>query len=261
MGLHNLWNIPPGEALEAVKGYRDWLEHDLQRQQEELENLGTSFFPLDVLFEYGFVLGDAELTFSGGSDCPPAGACKHPPTMTDISSNQTTLGEAKMMTEGAFVLTPVGRVEADDSQGRYRLQILEAYRPALRGLGSCTHAIILWWADRLDTPNGRDGDLVVDLPYAPGVKTGIFANRSQARPNPIAITTCFLLHVDEQAGTVDLAWIDAFDGTPVLDIKPYLPMSDLALDAAYPEWLEGFPVSMEAAASFFADPENSAKFS
>ena len=63
MGLHNLWNIPPGEALQAVKIYREWLETDLQRQRTELANLGISMFPLDVLFEYGFVLGDAELSF------------------------------------------------------------------------------------------------------------------------------------------------------------------------------------------------------
>lgn len=63
MGLHNLWNIPPAEALEAVKVYRDWLEKDLQRQRDELQDLGISFFPLDVLFDYGFVLGDAELSF------------------------------------------------------------------------------------------------------------------------------------------------------------------------------------------------------
>jgi DNA-binding PadR family transcriptional regulator len=63
MGLHNLWNIPPQEALKAVKTYRNWLERDLNRQRDELENIGTSFFPLDVLFEYGFVLGEAELNF------------------------------------------------------------------------------------------------------------------------------------------------------------------------------------------------------
>lgn len=63
MGLHNLWNIPPDEALEAVKTYRDWLKTDLERQRNELENLGINFFPLDVLFDYGFVLGDAELSF------------------------------------------------------------------------------------------------------------------------------------------------------------------------------------------------------
>jgi DNA-binding PadR family transcriptional regulator len=63
MGLHNLWGIPVEEALQAVRTYRDWLAGDLQRQRDELGKLGESFFPLDVLFEYGFVLGDAELTF------------------------------------------------------------------------------------------------------------------------------------------------------------------------------------------------------
>ncbi len=66
MGLYNLWNIPPREALEAVTTYRDWLETDLQRQREELEDVGMSFFPLDVLFDYGFVLGEAELGFLAG---------------------------------------------------------------------------------------------------------------------------------------------------------------------------------------------------
>lgn len=154
-------------------------------------------------------------------------------------------------------MKPVGRVEADETQGRFRVQIFEEYRPALQGLGSCTHAIVFWWADQSDAP----GDLVVDLPYAPGKRSGVFANRSQARPNPIAITTSYIIDVDEEAGTVDLAWIDAFDGTPVLDIKPYLPMSDRVMDADYPEWLQGFPESMEDAALFFADPENIAAFS
>jgi len=39
------------------------LKEDLPRQRDELESLGMTFFPLDVLFEYGFVLGDAELSF------------------------------------------------------------------------------------------------------------------------------------------------------------------------------------------------------
>jgi DNA-binding PadR family transcriptional regulator len=66
LGLHNLWKIPPSEARQAVASYRDWLEKDLLRQRRELENLeelGLNRFPVDVLFEYGFVLGDAELSF------------------------------------------------------------------------------------------------------------------------------------------------------------------------------------------------------
>lgn len=155
------------------------------------------------------------------------------------------------------VCTPIGSVAVDEPRGIYRLTVLPEYRPALQGLASCTHLIVLWWADRADA----HGDLVVELPYAPGVRTGVFANRSENRPNPIAITVAPLLSVDEDTGTVDLAWIDAFDGTPVLDIKPYLPMADRVMTAEYPEWLDGFPDSMEAAAEFFSDPDNLAKFS
>ena len=63
MGLHNLLAIPAAEALEAVKTYRDWLDVDLQRQLEEYQDLGESIFPQDVLFEYNFILGGAELAF------------------------------------------------------------------------------------------------------------------------------------------------------------------------------------------------------
>ncbi len=63
LGLHNLWNIPPEEALAAVQSYRAWLEADLQRQREALHAFEVPVFPLDVLFDYSFVLGDAELRF------------------------------------------------------------------------------------------------------------------------------------------------------------------------------------------------------
>lgn len=165
------------------------------------------------------------------------------------------------MEQKSFDLNPIGAIEVDEDKGLFRLQIKEPYRPALMGLGSCTHAIIFWWADKHDNLEDRSESLVMDLPYAPGLKSGVFANRSQARPNPIAITTSYLLNVDEEKGVIDLAYIDAFDGTPIVDIKPYLPMSDRVLSAEYPEWLEGFPASMEEAAEFFSDPENVKKFS
>lgn len=163
-----------------------------------------------------------------------------------------------MAPERVAELASLGTVEASEAQGAYRLHIVEPYRPALQGLSNCTHAMVFWWADQLASDN--EVDLVVDLPYAPGVRSGVFATRSQARPNPICVTTAFILDVDETEGVVTLAWIDAFDGTPILDIKPYLPMSDRAISAEYPDWLEGFPASMEEAGEFFADPENAAMF-
>ena len=63
MGLHNLWKVPPADALQAVQSYRLWLENDLERQRAALNSMEDVCFPVDVLFEYGFVLGEAELDF------------------------------------------------------------------------------------------------------------------------------------------------------------------------------------------------------
>jgi tRNA (Thr-GGU) A37 N-methylase len=52
---------------------------------------------------------------------------------------------------------------------------------------------------------------------------------------------------------VHLAWIDAFDGTPVLDLKPYIPISDRVRDVRIAEWLADWPEWMEDAAEFFAE--------
>ena len=258
IGLHNLWNVDPAEALVAVRSYREWLGTDLERQRADLESLGMSFFPLDVLFDYGFVLGDAELGFLDDLIARLERMAAEDVVILDEREGPMSKEMVKMAPEKVAELTSLGTVEADEAQGVFRLHIDEPYRPALQGLDSCTHAMVFWWADRADSSDMDD--LVVDLPYAPGVRSGVFANRSQARPNPICVTTAFILDVDEAEGIVTLAWIDAFDGTPILDIKPYMPMSDRVMSAEYPEWLKGFPASMEEAAEFFADPENAAMF-
>ena len=66
--------------------------------------------------------------------------------------------------------------------------------------------------------------------------TGVFATRSAMRPNPIASTICKVVSVRDNVVEVDK--IDAFAGTPVLDIKPFIPEYDLASDASVPEWVE-----------------------
>ena len=55
---------------------------------------------------------------------------------------------------------------------------------------------------------------------------GIFATRAPLRPNPIALSTAEVLDIDQANGILRLAYIDALDGTPVLDIKPYTPSLD-----------------------------------
>lgn len=147
-------------------------------------------------------------------------------------------------------IEPIGCVHA--SQEGYSLEIFEPYRDALLGLEKFSHVLVFWWAHRCDQPDQRE-TLVVDLPYARGSRAGVFACRSQSRPNPIALTTCNLIHVDEKTGLVVLPWIDALDGTPVIDLKPFIPSSDRPREFHVAPWMADWPQWMEESAQYFQD--------
>ena len=65
---------------------------------------------------------------------------------------------------------------------------------------------------------------------------GIFAQRAKDRPNPLGITVVPLLAVEPDG--ISVRGLDAIDGTPVLDLKPYFPEFDSARDAVVPGWVE-----------------------
>jgi len=147
------------------------------------------------------------------------------------------------MSGPVFHIHPVGHIRR--RADRVRVDILAPYRPALKQLGHFSHVLVLWWADRHDNQKSRNY-LQTEPPYARGRMTGVFATRAEYRPNPIALTTCKLVGVDEENGVVRLAKIDAFDGTPVIDLKAYFPVCDRVADARLPEWLSGWPEWMPA---------------
>lgn len=108
-----------------------------------------------------------------------------------------------------------------------------ALAAGLDGLEDFSHIIVLFWFDRAGAaepllkthPRGRS-----DLPLL-----GVLATRSPNRPNGIGEATPRLLGRSENVLTV--SGLDALDGTPVLDIKPYIPRTDSIPDARVPEWL------------------------
>jgi tRNA-Thr(GGU) m(6)t(6)A37 methyltransferase TsaA len=132
----------------------------------------------------------------------------------------------------------IGTVRRD--QDTVFLEIPEAYRPALSCLEHFSHLFVLWWADRYDNEESRR-ILQTRPPYAEDKLTGVFACRSEYRPNPIALTVCKILEVDEQGGRIMICDIDAFDGTQILDLKPYFPVCDRVKNASIPDWLAGWP--------------------
>ena len=137
-----------------------------------------------------------------------------------------------------FSVYPIGIVHLS-GEGT-RLEIDLPYRQALHGLEHFSHVMVLWWAHGHDNEHSR-AMLQTRPPYASGHTMGVFATRAEYRPNPIAVTTCKLLYVDEESGIVQVADIDALDGTPLLDLKAYFPVCDRVREAHIPEWLSGWP--------------------
>lgn len=110
----------------------------------------------------------------------------------------------------------------------------EQFRSGLTGLTEFSHAIILCHLDKasfiperhlLRRPRNR-----ADMPLL-----GIFSQRTKDHPNQIGITSVEILAVSESSLTV--RGLDALNGTPVLDIKPYFPIFDRR-DARTPDWVD-----------------------
>ena len=79
--------------------------------------------------------------------------------------------------------------------------------------------------------------------------------RSPIRPNPIALTTSEVIGIDYENGIVQIAYTDANDASPVLDIKPYTPSLDRVEEPGVPGWCSHWPKSIEASADFAWEEE------
>ncbi len=114
------------------------------------------------------------------------------------------------------------------------IEIRPEYAEALDNLDEFSHIIVLYW---LHQQAGRGFSLKVhprgnrQIPLK-----GLFATRSPRRPNPIGKATVRLL--ERRGNRLRVQGLDAIDGTPVIDIKPYVPGYDSADDARVPPWIK-----------------------
>jgi tRNA-Thr(GGU) m(6)t(6)A37 methyltransferase TsaA len=144
-----------------------------------------------------------------------------------------------MPSQEKIILKPIGfvRTEAvgDEVRDRNRTSqiiISSELTEALDGIDSFSHLFVLFWLSQISNqqrktmkvhPRGRK-----DMPLL-----GVFATRTNLRPNPIGLTLVELLKVESNVLTI--RGLDAFDGTPVLDLKPF-DFWDSAKDVKVPEW-------------------------
>lgn len=139
------------------------------------------------------------------------------------------------MKREAIGITPIGIIhspykERGDApfQGRLadtvmELELYPEYLPGLKDIDQVSHIIVLYWGDR-----SRRDVLQVQTPFVPELK-GVFACRAPDRPNTIALCVAELLKVEGALLTVH--GVDALDGSPLLDIKPYSSKVDCMPEA------------------------------
>ena len=112
--------------------------------------------------------------------------------------------------------------EARERGGGGWLEIDPPYRPGLAGLDGKSHLVLLYWLDQARR------DVIVARPRRADHSSGVFALRSPVRPNPIGLAVSRVVELDAATGRITIDAIDCLDGTPLLDVKPYLATVDNA---------------------------------
>ena len=132
----------------------------------------------------------------------------------------------------SFVVHPIGVVKS--TGGHTNIVLEKKYQPGLLGLDGFSHVYVFWWFDKNDTPQKRATLQVHPRGDRNNPLTGVFATRAPVRPNLIALSLCKIVSVKDNM--VEVEKIDAFEGTPVLDLKPFAPGIDSATEVRAPAW-------------------------
>lgn len=132
-----------------------------------------------------------------------------------------------------FYIFPVGEIK---QQGEtVWIEIEAKYIDGLLGLDEFSHITVFYWFHKNDTPENRAIMQVHPRRNENNPLTGVFATHSPVRPNLIAISICKILSIEKNIIFIDK--IDAFDGTPVIDIKSFIPSSVSSSDIKMPNWV------------------------
>ena len=123
--------------------------------------------------------------------------------------------------------TPVQTALAAGAEGR--VEVFAAFADGLKDLEGFDRVWLLYWFDRAQPARLRV------VPYLDDAEHGVFATRAPCRPNPIGISSVRLLRVE--GNVLHVGDVDMLDGTPLLDIKPYVPRFD-CFEAARCGWLD-----------------------
>ena len=132
-----------------------------------------------------------------------------------------------------YKILPIGFIQKEKK--KIWIEIDEKYTDALLGLDGFSHINVFYWFHQNDTPENRKVLQVHPRRDRKNPLTGVFATHSPRRPNLIACSLCKILSIQEN--TIFIDDIDALAGSPVIDIKCYIPSTRSFSDLRLPDWV------------------------
>lgn len=135
-------------------------------------------------------------------------------------------------------LYSIGVVEKAGEK-KAKVRVFSDFCAGLRDVEDFSHLIILYWMHLRDSADERRTLLVFPKRHAINVEKGVFACRSPSRPNPIGL--CIVKLRSAEGCVLTVEGLDAFEGSPIIDIKPYIPRADSVPDARVPDWTRDGP--------------------
>ena len=148
----------------------------------------------------------------------------------------------------SYEVCPIGKI-INNEKGTF-IKLEKKYIPGLIGMNGFSHINVIWWFSDFDEKEFRS--ILENIkPYKSSPEVmGTFATRSPIRPNPIAVTTVEVININYEEGVIEIAFIDANNNTPVLDIKPYTASLDRVESPKVPKWCSHWPKSIEESETF-----------
>jgi tRNA-Thr(GGU) m(6)t(6)A37 methyltransferase TsaA len=140
-----------------------------------------------------------------------------------------------------YHLHPIGWIYQEPED--VRIEIDPTFRDGLLGLDAFSHIIVCYWLHENDTPAGRSRLQVHPRKNPANPLTGVFATHAPMRPNLIALSRCRVLSIE--GCTIRIDKIDARHGSPVIDIKCYIPHPLESSQIRLPEWVRQSPESSD----------------
>ncbi|MHC1610013.1 MAG: tRNA (N6-threonylcarbamoyladenosine(37)-N6)-methyltransferase TrmO [Candidatus Methanospirareceae archaeon] len=128
----------------------------------------------------------------------------------------------------------IGVVEERNEEGESKIRIFDEFRDGLKGLDTFSHIFTLYWFHLRDTEEERGVLRVIPRRQPGSPEVGVFASRSPSRPNPIGLCVAELVKIEDNI--LSVKGLDALEGSPVIDLKPYIPRVDSVPDAVVPPW-------------------------